>query len=167
MMWWHPGSKCYDEFKVGDRFVTPGRTVTESDIQAFVRLSGDYGPLHTNDLEAEQGPFGRRVCHGLLSMSMLTGLFMGRLGIFDATGLALLAMENLRFRKPVFVGDTIRAGMQVESMRESKSQPDFGVIVFRIDGIKQDGTCFLDCEWHEWVAKTSWKAQHLHEFINV
>lgn len=167
MMWWHPGSKCYDEFKVSDRFVTPGRTVTESDLQAFVRLSGDYGSLHTDDVVAAGGPFGRRVCHGLLSMSMLTGLFMGRLGVFDATGLALLAMENLRFRKPVFVGDTIHAELTVDAMRESKSKPDFGVVVFRIEGINQDGACFLDCEWHEWVARTSWKAKHIHEFINA
>lgn len=165
-MWWHPGSKCYEEFRVEDRFVTPSRTVTESDIQAFARLSGDYNPLHTNTLFAERGEFGAVVCHGLLSMSLLTGLFMGRLGVFDTTGLAFLGLENLVFRRPVYVGDTIHAELQVESMRESKTRPDFGVIVFRIDGVNQKAERFLGCEWHEWVARLSWKKQKMGKPIS-
>lgn len=166
MNWWHPGSRCYDEFTVGERFVTPGRTVAESDIQGFARLSGDYNPLHTNRLVAEKSEFGGIICHGLLSMSLLTGLFMGRLGIFDATGLAFLGMEDLRFLEPVRAGDTIHAELTVASMRESRSKPDFGVIVFGIEGVNQNGVRFLDCEWHEWVARLSWKQRQFGQDLS-
>jgi acyl dehydratase len=166
-MWWHPGSKCFDEFKVGDRFVSPGKTISEYDIEAFARLSGDYNPLHTDETAAKQGEYGRRICPHLLPMTILTGLFMGRLGIFDTTGLAFLALENLRFLEPVYIGDTIRAELQVESMRVSQSKPDFGVAVFRIEGLKEKGEHFLECEWHEWIARESWKEKHRNEFSNI
>jgi acyl dehydratase len=164
MLWWHPGSKCFEELKVGDRYVTPSRTVSESDIQTFAGLSGDYHPLHTDEIFAQESLLGGRVCHGLLSMSMLTGLFMGRLGLFDTTGLALLALENLRFLEPVRVGDTIHAELQVDTMRESKTKPDFGIVVFRIDGVNQKGERFLDCEWHEWMTRLSWKEKQSAAF---
>jgi acyl dehydratase len=145
---------------MGDQFVTPARTVTESDINAFARLSGDYHPLHTDKLAAEASEFGGIIAHGLLSFSMLTGLFMGRLGLFDATGLAFLGMDNLRFLRPVRAGDTIRAELRVASMRESRSKPDFGVIAFQIDGINQNQQRFIEFEWQEWIARLSWKQKH-------
>lgn len=166
-MWWHPGSKCFDEFKVGERFISPGKTITEGDVEAFARLSGDYNPLHTDAAAARDSEHGGRVAPHLMPMIVLTGLFMGRLGIFDTTGLAFLALENMRFIEPVRIGDTIRAEIEVVSMRVSQSKPDFGVIVYRIEGVNQNGTKFLDGEWHEWVARESWKEKNLEKFTNL
>lgn len=164
MNWWHPGSKCFEEFEVNMKYITQGRTVYDSDIQEYAKLSGDYTPLHTNQEVANQSEFKGVIAQGLLTFSILTGLFMSRMGLFDASGLALLALDNLKFIKPVRAKDTITAHLTVKSKRESKSNPDFGVVVFTIEGLNQNNELFLSCEWHEWVAKNSWKEknfQHL------
>lgn len=166
-LWWHPGSRCFDEFKVGDRFLTPGRTVTEADVQTFAGLSGDYLPLHTDATVAEAGEAGGRVCHALLPISILTGLIVPRLGVFEATGFALLALDNLEFLKPVRIGDTIRAELEVTGMRESRSKKDFGVVIFKIEGKDQNGDRFCACEWHEWVARATWKERNKEKFANL
>lgn len=166
-MWWHPGSKCFDEFKVGQRFVSPGKTITEGDVEAFARLSGDYNPLHTDVVAAKESEYGGRVAPHLMPMIIMTGLFMGRLGVFDTTGLAFLGLDNMRFLAPVRVGDTIRAELEVISTRPSQSKPDFGVVVYRIEGVNQDGIRFLEGEWQEWVARESWKEKNRKEFTNL
>lgn len=165
--WWHPGSRCFDEFSIGERFITPGRTVVESDVQAFAGLSGDYSPLQTDAVAAAAGDAKGRVCHSLLPVSILTGLIVPRLGVFEATGFALLALDDLEFLKPVRIGDTIHAELEVTGMRESRSKPDFGVVIFRIEGKDQDDDRFCVCEWHEWVARTTWKARNKEKFANL
>ena len=79
----------YEDFAVGDTYVTPSRTVGEYDISQFAGLSGDYNPIHTDATFAEASEFGQRIAHGLLGMSILTGLVV-RLGIFEGSTIALL-----------------------------------------------------------------------------
>lgn len=64
----------FEDFEVGQRFVTPGRTVTEADVVNFAGVSGDYNPIHTDAEFAKSTPFGQRIAHGLLVLAMLTGL---------------------------------------------------------------------------------------------
>jgi acyl dehydratase len=64
----------FEDFQVGQRFTTPARTVTEADIVHFAGVSGDYNPIHTDAEFTRSTPFGARIAHGLLVLSMLTGL---------------------------------------------------------------------------------------------
>ncbi|HBQ94226.1 MAG TPA: dehydratase [Sulfobacillus sp.] len=109
----------YEDFHVGDEWETPGRTVTETDVVEFAQLSGDFNPLHTDRVFAAGTPFGQPIAHGLLALSMATGL-MARLGIFDGTVLAFLSIEQWDFKRPIFFGDTIKVHLQIESMRTTR-----------------------------------------------
>ena len=64
----------FDDIKVGVEFVSPGRTVTETDIVLFAGLSGDYNVLHTDAEHMKSSQFGERIAHGLLGLSIQQGL---------------------------------------------------------------------------------------------
>ena len=87
--------------------VTPEKTISETDVLAFAALSGDDNPLHTDAHYAERSPLGQRVAHGLLVLSVATGL-SAKAGQLQGTALAFLGMEDWRFLAPVFFGDCIR-----------------------------------------------------------
>lgn len=116
----------YEDFSIGDAFTSPGRTVTESDVTVFAGLSGDYNPLHTDEEFAKETIFGTRIAHGLLGLSMVSGLVM-RLGVFDGTVIAFLGLE-WTFTGPLFIGDTIHFEMKIIEKRET-SKADRGIIV--------------------------------------
>ncbi|MEC2053907.1 MaoC family dehydratase N-terminal domain-containing protein [Peribacillus psychrosaccharolyticus] len=116
----------YEDFSIGDEFTSPGRTVTESDVSVFAGLSGDYNPLHTDEEFAKETIFGTRIAHGLLGLSMVSGLVM-RLGVFDGTVIAFLGLD-WKFIGPLFIGDTIHFEMKIIEKRET-SKADRGIIV--------------------------------------
>jgi acyl dehydratase len=119
--------KYFEEFEIGDTFVTPRRTITETDLIQFAGMSGDYNPIHTDHVYAADSPYGQPVVYGLLVLSIVTGL-TARLGIFDGTIIAMLGIDNWKFAGPVFVGDTIHVRMTIISKRET-SRPDRGILV--------------------------------------
>lgn len=127
----------YEEFEIGQVYKTPSRTVTEADIVIFAGLSGDYNPLHVDETYAAQTPFGKRVAHGLIGLSIVTGL-SARTGLFDGTTLAMMEM-NWRYVAPIFPGDTVHADMSVSSKKKT-SKPGCGIVVRDIKLINQDGT---------------------------
>ena len=106
----------FEDFEVGDTFVTPGRTIGLAEVAAFAGLSGDYNPVHTNAEFAQESQFGQRIAHGMLGMSVATGL-VTRLGIFEAGTIALLGVEEWRFMGPVMDGDTIHVEVLIEDAR--------------------------------------------------
>lgn len=121
----------FEEFEVGQKFTSPGRTVTETDIVLFAGLSGDYNPLHT-DLEfCKDTIFGEKIAHGLLGLSILTGLST-RLGIFDGTAIAFLGINDWKFLKPILVNDTIHYDMEIVEVRET-SKDDRGIVYRKFD----------------------------------
>jgi len=77
----------FEEFSVGMSIVSPGRTITESDIVAFAGLSGDFNQIHTDAEYSQTTPFGQRVAHGLLGLSIASGLAV-RTGVIEGTVLA-------------------------------------------------------------------------------
>lgn len=105
----------FEEYTIGDSITSQGRTVTEADIVNFAMLSGDWNPLHT-DAEAAKGtPYGQRIAHGLLVLSMATGL-TERLGILNQTVLGFMGLE-WEFRAAVRIGDTIRVHAAVSELK--------------------------------------------------
>lgn len=104
----------FDSLREGDRFVTRGRTVTESDLVGFATLTGDAHPQHTDAVWAASSPFGERIAHGLLVLSYAAGLMP-----FDPERVvALRRVADVVFKNPVRLGDTIRVEGEVAGRRE-------------------------------------------------
>jgi len=118
----------FEEFSVGMRIATPGRTVTESDIVSFAGLTGDYNLIHTDAVYSATSPFGQRVAHGLLGLSIASGLGT-RTGILEGTVMAFREINEWKFVKPVFIGDTIHAILEVV---ETKPMPRIGAGAVRL-----------------------------------
>lgn len=135
----------FADFEVGQRFTTPARTVTEADVVNFAGVSGDYNPIHTDAEFAKSTPFGQRIAHGLLVLSMLTGLRQ-RAGHFEGTIIAWLEIRNYRFLKPVFIGDTVRGESEILEKRET-SKPDRGILVQRVRVYNQRGEVVQEGEF--------------------
>lgn len=129
----------FDEFEVGSIYRTPSRTITETDVVMFAAMSGDYNELHTSEAFGETTPFGKRLAHGLLILGISHGL-MFRLALFDGTGLALLSVDDWKFKAPVFFGDTIHCEVAVKEKVGSRTKQDRGVVKFAVSVVKQDGT---------------------------
>ncbi|MGD8805867.1 MAG: MaoC/PaaZ C-terminal domain-containing protein [Chloroflexota bacterium] len=116
-----PRGLYFEEIEVGKSVVTTGRTITEGDIVSFAGLSGDFNQLHVDAVYAEAGEFGQRVAHGLLVVSITTGLIV-QTGLMEGTVHAFRELE-WKFSRPVFIGDTIHADLTVT---ETKPLPRLG-----------------------------------------
>ena len=127
----------FDDLTVGDEFTTGRRTVTEADITNFAGLSGDFNPIHTDEVFAAESLFGTRVAHGLLVVSMATGLRQ-QTGLFTSTLRALLEIRSWKFLGPVRAGDTISVVVGIEELKPT-SKPDQGVVVQSVSVLNQNG----------------------------
>lgn len=103
--------KYFEEFELGLEIRTVARTVTESDVVSFAGLSWDTNPIHTDADFAEEG-FGQRVAHGVLILSIASGLAW-QTGILEGTVMAFREISNWKFQKPIFLGDTIFVELKV------------------------------------------------------
>jgi acyl dehydratase len=112
----------FEEFSVGQKIVTVGRTVTESDIVNFAGVSGDFTQIHTDAEFSKSTPFGQRIAHGLLGLSIGIGL-LTRTGMIEGTVLAFREINEWKFIKPFFIGDTLHAQFEVT---EVKALPRIG-----------------------------------------
>lgn len=107
----------YNDIEEGDVFLSPSRTISESDLLQFAGLTGDLNELHTSDTFAAKTNFGKRIAHGMLVLSMANGLYM-RSNIFRTS--VFLGIENWKSPKPVFIGDTISLRLTIASKRITK-----------------------------------------------
>jgi len=112
----------FEEFSVGQKIITVGRTISEDAIFTFAGLTGDYNEIHTNAEFSRKTQFGRRIAHGLLGLSVATGLIM-RTGFLEGTVLAFREINEWKFIKPFFIGDTLTAEL---SVTETKVLPRIG-----------------------------------------
>ena len=123
--------KYFDDMKLGDTFITPGRTVEAADIINFAGISGDWHPLHTNE-EFAKNIFGGRIAHGFLLLGIASGL-SARGGSVRYNGDAIIAffgMNNVSFLNPVKIGDTIHLQEEVVNKNESR-KGDRGTITYK------------------------------------
>ena len=127
----------WEEWEVGKSFTSAARTVTETDIVMFAGISGDYNPLHINEEYCKTTQFGTRIAHGPLVYAIAAGLLF-QLHLYDDTLMAFLGFENVRFTKPVKIGDTIHAKVTVTEVTET-SKPDRGVMKRLLQVINQRG----------------------------
>lgn len=118
--------KYFDDFQVGDKIITKGRTITEADIVFFAAFSGDWHQLHTNIEFAKEGPFGERIAHGFLVLSAASGL----IGLEGMAIMAFYGMDQVRFVRPTRIGDTIHLEMEVAEKKERNEKN--GLVSLRI-----------------------------------
>src|SRR5260370_15695879 len=119
----------YDEFEVGRVFKHPvQRTVTETDNLLFTALTHNPQPLHLDAEFTKNTEFGQRIVNSIFTLGLMIGLSVGDTTL--GTTIANLGMTDVRFASPVFICDNVRAQTRVAEMRESKSRPDAGIIVF-------------------------------------
>jgi len=133
-------SLFYEDFSAGGEHVSRGRTITESDVVNFAGLSGDFVELHTNEEFARQSPYGKRIAHGLLTLSISSGL-MVQMNLVTDTVLAFYGIDKLRFVKPVFIGDTVHVRKKVAEAIAKSSE--MGVVTFETTVLNQNGEAVL------------------------
>lgn len=131
----------FDDLYTGQRFVTPGMTVSESQILDFARVY-DPQPFHIDAEAARATEFGGLIASGFHTLSLSFSLFF-RLGIFARANLGSPGMEEIRWLKPLRPGDTIHAEAEVTALRASQSKPDRGIVTMRHDTFNQDGALIL------------------------
>jgi acyl dehydratase len=145
-----PRGRYFEEFQVGDRLRTRARTITEGDIVTFAGVSGDFNSIHTDEVYATQSGFGRRVAHGLLGLSIVSGLAV-RTGILEGTVLAFREINEWKFSLPVFIGDTVYADLEID---EVKPFPRLGggLVGLTFDVKNQSGQTAMKGRWTVLVA---------------
>ena len=99
------------EMKIGDS-ASFTKTISETDVYLYAGISGDFNPAHVNQTEAEKGMFGKRIAHGMLSAGLISAV-LGTL--LPGPGTIYMGQE-LRFTKPVAIGDTITATATVAEL---------------------------------------------------
>jgi oxepin-CoA hydrolase/3-oxo-5,6-dehydrosuberyl-CoA semialdehyde dehydrogenase len=134
----HPFRKHFEELEIGETLHTHRRTVTESDIVNFAGISGDFFYAHMDDIAAKDSIFEKRVAHGYFVLSAAAGLFVD-----PAPGpvLANYGLENLRFVKPVYVGDTIQVRLtckQKTAKEDKEGQIPQGVVHWDVEVTNQN-----------------------------
>jgi acyl dehydratase len=119
----------YEEFSVGQTFDHPWtRTVTEMDNVLFSSLTLNVQPLHLDAHFAAETEFGQRLVNSIFTLGLMVGISVNDTTLGTTVG--NLGFTEIRFPKPVFHGDTLRAKTKVLGMRESKSRPTVGIVEF-------------------------------------
>lgn len=139
-----PRGLYFEEFEEGAELVTPARTITETDIQLFAGLTGDYNQLHTDVEFCKDTVFGQRVAHGLLGLSIASGLGT-RLGFIEGTAVALREV-TWKFTGPIFIGDTIHLEVKV-AHKKAMPRLGMGMVTFDIALVNQKNETLQKGQW--------------------
>ena len=129
------GDRYFEDWKVGERLVTSSRTLQEAEIIKFAR---EYDPqdFHLDPEAAKNSPFGRLVASGWQTTALTMRLIVES-GIFGRRGGVGLGVDELRWLKPVYPGDTLHVVSEVESMRANPEKPS-GICRFKLTTLNQD-----------------------------
>jgi acyl dehydratase len=135
----------FQEFEIGQHIVTQARTLTETDIVNFAGVSGDFTTIHTDAVYSSQTPFEQRVAHGLLVLSMASGLVI-RTGALEGTVLAFREINTWKFSKPAFIGDTLHVDAEVV---EKKDMPRLGggAVTVEVKVLNQNDEIIMRGTW--------------------
>ncbi|MBU2552731.1 MAG: MaoC family dehydratase N-terminal domain-containing protein [Proteobacteria bacterium] len=125
--------KYFEDIEVGEKSRTRARTITETDIVMFAGFSGDWYPLHVDVEYAERSPFGGRIAHGFLVLSVASGL----LPLYETAIVAFYGMDRVRFFGPTRIGDTLHLEIEVTG-KQDKGEIG-GVVANDIRVVNQNG----------------------------
>jgi acyl dehydratase len=144
-----PFGQYYEDFEIGQKMVTRGRTITEADIVQFAGLTGDYNPMHTDAEYMKSSSFGQRVAHGMLTLSYAVGQAY-QLGFMERTVVAFRGLE-MKFSLPVYIGDTLRTELTIKDMKPM-ARLGSGVIDLDIKISNQAGKVVQSGTWTIMIA---------------
>jgi acyl dehydratase len=136
--------RYFEDFEIGERFTTEEREITERDIVQFADLTGDRNALHLDAAYAKTTEFGERIAHGLLGLSIASGLWV-QLGLLEKTIIAFLGLE-WKFIAPVRIGDRVHVILSVIEKKETK-RADRGIIRFGAIFLSKDKEAVQEGVW--------------------
>lgn len=134
----------FEDLEIGQELTTGGRTITETDVVNFAGLSGDFNPLHTDEVFASSTPFGTRIAHGALGFSIATGL-TNQAGFLEGTVMAFLGLE-WKYSAPIFIGDTIHCEVTIKELKLMRRLGG-GKVALDVKVVNQDGAVAQRGEW--------------------
>ncbi|MBV8799665.1 MAG: MaoC family dehydratase [Alphaproteobacteria bacterium] len=135
----------FEEFSVGQTFQHPiRRTVTEADNVFFTALTHNPAQLHLDEEYGKSTEFGARIVNSLFTLGLMIGVSVGETTL--GTTVANLGMDEVRFPKPVFHGDTLHITSEVLELRETKSRPHNGIVIFAHRAFNQRGELVASCK---------------------
>jgi acyl dehydratase len=143
-----PGPKFFEDFAVGDRFESPGKTLTDAHFLFFAGMTGDAHPIHYDDEYAKTTRFGRRLAHGLL-LASLTAVGASTLAPIIEHSIVAFVEQRTRFLAPVFVGDTLKPEHEVVGLERRRSA---GLLSLRVTLVNQRGETVLEGEHRYLIA---------------
>ena len=143
----------FNQIEIGMEITTQGRTITESDIVGFAGLSGDYNQIHTDKIYASQADFGKRVAHGLLITSIISGLAV-QTGFMEETVIAFREISQWKYSYPIFIGDTVHAIITVMSKKDM-TRLNGGAVDFNIKVYNQENKIVQSGNWIILIKKQS------------
>ena len=133
--------RYFEDFNVGDVYrCRLGRTLTETDNTWFTLLTSNTNQIHFNSDYARRTEFGKCLINSTLTLAIVTGM-----GVADVSenGVAL-GWDEVKLPNPLFAGDTLYSESRVLETRESRSNPQRGVVRVRTRGIQQEGKVVID-----------------------
>ncbi len=120
--------RYFEDFVVGERLRSAGRTVGEGTIDAFSGITGDFSDVHMDAEVMKASEFGGRIAHAILALGIMQGL-MWQTNYNLGTAVATLGWDKVKSSAPLRAGDTVRAAWVIESKRESRSRPHMGILI--------------------------------------
>jgi len=137
-------ARYFEDWKTGDRIETLGRTVGDAEISQFVALGGFFEELFMSaEYVAKRSIYPKRFAPGALIFSFTEGLIIMS-GCIHGVGLALVSVDNMTFKRPLFTGDTMKVLVEVTDTRPT-SRPDRGIVTFRHTVKNQNGEDVMEC----------------------
>ena len=135
----------FEEFAVGQKFAHAlRRTVTEGDNILFSAMTHNPAPLHLDEEYMKGTEFGARLVNSYFTLGLMVGISVHETTL--GTTVANLGMDEVRFDKPVFHGDTLHVETEVLEVRPSKSRPANGIVVFLHRALNQKGEVVAQCK---------------------
>ncbi|MFC2046674.1 MaoC/PaaZ C-terminal domain-containing protein [Chloroflexota bacterium] len=134
----------YEDFKIGDKFTTPAKTITEGAITIMIGLGGFTLPLFNDEEYAKTTIYKGRIAPGRMTLFLMGGLDE-QLGIFDGTVIALVGIDKARIKNPLRAGDTIKVELEITGMRETKN-PKHGIVIHKETCLNHRGEIVLEEE---------------------
>ena len=132
--------RFFEDFRVGDRFGSPSKTLTDAHFLFFAGMTGDAHPLHYDDEYAKGTRFGRRLAHGLL-LTSLTAVGASTLAPLIEDSIVAFVEQTTRFLGPAFIGDTLKPEHEIVALERKRSA---GLLTLRVTLVNQRGETILE-----------------------
>jgi acyl dehydratase len=137
----HFKSTFFEDYQLGDKRVTLGRTITETDFVVHAGHTGDFFPHHLDAEWCKTQSFGQRIAHGTMVFSIGIGLTASEINPEAFSK----GYDRLRFVKPVFIGNTIHSEVTISAKEEGK-KPGYGTVTEHVEVLNEHGEVVLACD---------------------